>query len=63
LVDEKKMLVSAALEHCVRVEEGSVAGSGEDGGRKIVIKDGKAVIAVPDEVMKIWRGYEQRGRK
>lgn len=56
------MLVSAALEHCVRIDEGSLIGSGEDEGRRVVNKDGKAAIEVPEDVMRIWRDYEVRGK-
>ncbi|KFX88100.1 hypothetical protein O988_09154 [Pseudogymnoascus sp. VKM F-3808] len=58
LPDEKRFLVSAALEHIFRVGPGTVKGE-----RKVVIKEGKAVIEVGEEVWRVWREYERRGEK
>ncbi|KFY38589.1 hypothetical protein V495_06478 [Pseudogymnoascus sp. VKM F-4514 (FW-929)] len=58
LPDEKRFLVSAALEHIFRVGPGTVRGE-----RKVVIREGKAVIEVGEEVWRVWREYEKRGEK
>jgi hypothetical protein len=57
LVDEKRFLVSGALEHIFRVPPGSV-----EGERKVVIEDGKVKIEVGEEIWKVWREYEERGK-
>ncbi len=56
LADERRFLVSEALEHVLIVGAGAV-----EGERKVVIRDGKSVIEVSDEVMAVWREYEKRG--
>jgi hypothetical protein len=55
LVDERRFLVSEALEHIHRVPPMTV-----DGVRKVVIHDGKCLIDVPENVWEVWRGYEAR---
>ncbi len=57
-VDERRFLVSEALEHIYRVGPGSV-----EGERKVVIDEGKPVIEVPEGVWEVWREYEKRGEK
>jgi hypothetical protein len=55
LVDERRFLVSEALEHIHRVPPMTV-----EGVRKVVIHDGKCLIDVPESVWEVWRGYEAR---
>jgi hypothetical protein len=55
-VDEKRFLISAALEHYRIVE-------GVEGRKTVVIEGGVGKIEVPEEIMAVWRGYEERGRK
>jgi hypothetical protein len=55
--DERRFLVSEALEHIYRVPPMTV-----EGERKVVIRDGKCLIDVPGSVWEVWRGYEARGR-
>jgi hypothetical protein len=38
------------------VEPGKV-----EGERRVIIRDGKSEIEVPEEVMKVWREYKKRG--
>lgn len=57
LVDEKRFLMSAALEHIVRVKPGTAGGE-----RKVVIREAKALVEVGEEVWGVWREYE-RGEK
>jgi len=56
LPDERRFLVSEALEHIARVPPGTVKGE-----TKVVIQDGKSLIEVSDEVWRVWREYEARG--
>ena len=56
LPDERRFLVSEALQHIIRVPPGSVKGE-----RKVVIRDGKCVVEVGEEVWSVWREYERRG--
>lgn len=58
LVDEKRFLVSAALEHIFRVGPGTV-----EGERRVVIREGKALVEVGEEVWRVWREYERRGKE
>jgi len=58
LPDERRFLVSEALEHIYRVGPGSVRGE-----RRVVIGEGKCLIDVGEEVWKVWREYEERGKK
>lgn len=58
LSDERRFLVSEALEHICRVKPGTVSGE-----RKVVIREGKALVEVGDEVWRVWREYERRGKK
>ncbi|OBT90526.1 hypothetical protein VE02_01056 [Pseudogymnoascus sp. 03VT05] len=58
LVDEKRFLVSAALEHIFRVGPGTV-----EGERKVVIREGKAVVEVGEEMWRVWRECERRGEE
>ncbi len=57
-VDERRFLVSEALEHIFRVGPGSV-----EGVRNVVIRDGVALVEVPEGVWEVWREYERRGRE
>jgi hypothetical protein len=57
LQDERRFLVSEARLHIKLVEPGTVRGE-----RRVVIQEGKCVIAIGDEVWKAWREYEARGR-
>lgn len=56
LVDERRFLVSEALEHVHRVPPMTVQGE-----RKVVICEGRCLIDVPESVWEVWRGYEARG--
>lgn len=56
LVDEKRCLGSAALEHGVGVAADMVRGR-----REVVIRDGKALVDVGEEARGVWREYEGRG--
>ena len=56
LPDEKRFLVSAALEHIFQVGPGTMRGD-----RRVVIQEGKAVVEVGEEVWRVWREYERRG--
>jgi hypothetical protein len=55
LRDEKRLLVSLAMEHLVQVGEGTVSGE-----RRMIIQDGKSVIQIEEGVWEVWRGYEER---
>lgn len=55
--DERTFLVSEAMKHVKRVEEGTVVGE-----RKVIIENGKAVVDVGENVWEIWRGYERKGK-
>jgi hypothetical protein len=57
-VDERRVLVSAAGEHLLRVEAGTV-----EGERRVVIENGKSLVEIPEEVWGVWRGYERRGEE
>ena len=58
LPDERRFLVSEALEHIYRVPPQSVKGE-----RKVVIDEGKVLVEVPESVWEVWRGYESRGKE
>lgn len=58
LVDEKRFLVSAALEHIFRVKPGTVKGE-----RRVVVREEKALVEVGEEVWRVWREYERRGER
>lgn len=58
LADERRFLVSEALEHIKRVGPETVSGD-----EKVVIRDGKSVVDVPDTIWEVWRTYEARGQK
>jgi hypothetical protein len=32
-----------------------------EGERRVIIRDGKSEIQIPEEIMKVWREYEKRG--
>lgn len=57
-VDERKFLVSEALEHVVRVPPKTVVGT-----VRVVISEGRVLVDVGEEVWRVWRGYEERGRE
>jgi len=57
-VDERRFLISEALDHIVRVPPKTVVGT-----VKVVIKEGKVLVDVSEEVWGVWRGYEERGRE
>ncbi|KAG4436982.1 hypothetical protein IFR05_007552 [Cadophora sp. M221] len=56
--DERRFLVSEALEHIVRVPPGSVQGL-----VRVVIQEGRSLVQVPEEAWAVWREYEGRGRE
>jgi hypothetical protein len=56
LADERRFLVSEALEHIKRVPPQSVKGE-----RKVVIDEGKCLIEVSDEIWARWNEYKARG--
>lgn len=58
LPDERRFLASEALEHIFRVKPQTVTGE-----RKVVIKEGKQLVEVAEEVWRVWREYESRGEK
>lgn len=58
LPDERRFLVSEALEHIARVPPGTVKGE-----TKVVIRDGKCEIEVSEEVWRVWRSYEAGGEE
>jgi hypothetical protein len=58
LEDEKRFLLSEARLHMKVVGPGLVSGE-----RKVVIQDGKCVIEVADDVWRLWREYEARGKE
>jgi hypothetical protein len=55
LQDELRFLVSEAGTHYLRVEPGTI-----EGEKRVIIKNGKSEVEVPEEVMKVWREYEKR---
>ena len=55
-VDERRFLISEALDHIYRVDPGTVKGD-----RKVVIEEGKSLVEVSEEIWKVWREYEARG--
>jgi hypothetical protein len=57
LVDERRFLVSEAMEHIHRVPPMTVEGT-----RKVVIQKGKCLIDVPETAWEVWRLYEERGK-
>lgn len=57
-VDERRFLVSEALEHIVRMPPRTVQGT-----VRVVIQEGKALVEVPEGVWAVWREYEGRGRE
>ena len=57
LVDERRFLVSEAMEHIHRVPPMTVEGT-----RKVVIREGKCLIDVPELVWEVWRLYEEWGK-
>jgi hypothetical protein len=57
LVDERRFLVSEAMEHIHRVPPMTVEGT-----RKVVIREGKCLIDVPETVWEVWRLYEEWGK-
>ncbi|KAH9222484.1 hypothetical protein DL95DRAFT_326207, partial [Leptodontidium sp. 2 PMI_412] len=52
-VDERRFLVSEALEHIVRMPPRTVQGT-----VRVVIQEGKALVEVPEGVWAVWREYE-----
>ena len=58
LPDERRFLVSEALDHIFRVAPGTVRGR-----RRVVIEEGKPLVEVGEEVWRVWREYEARGEK
>lgn len=56
VTDEKRFLVSEAMQHVRRVDEGTVVGE-----RKVIIEDGKILVDVAEDVWKVWREYETKG--
>ncbi|KUJ17194.1 uncharacterized protein LY89DRAFT_782376 [Mollisia scopiformis] len=54
--DEIRLLGMLAHEQILQVGPGTVKGE-----RKILIKDGKAVVEVPEGAWEVWRTYEKRG--
>lgn len=60
MADEKRFLADYSLSHVVRIPPNSVKGT-----RRVIIKEGKVVddIVISDEVWRVWRTYEERGKK
>ncbi len=56
LPDERRFLVSEALEHIRRFPPQTVKGE-----RKVVIEGGKCLVEVSEAVWRVWREYEGRG--
>jgi len=56
LPDERRFLVSAATEHMKIVE-------GVTGRKTAVVEGGVGKIEVPEDIMRVWRSYEERGQK
>lgn len=56
-VDERRFLVSEALDHIVRMPPRTVKGV-----VKVVIQEGKSLVKVDEEIWRVWREYEARGR-
>lgn len=54
LPDERRFLVSPALDH-LKIAEGV------EGRKTVVIEGGKGMIDVPEEIMAVWMDYEKRG--
>jgi hypothetical protein len=52
--DEKRFLVSEALEHILRVDEGTVLGE-----RRVIIEGGRAVVEVDPEAVKRWKEFDE----
>jgi len=55
LEDEKRFLVSEALNHLKFVD-------GVTGTKRVIIQDGKAVVDIPESFWETWRTYEARGK-
>jgi hypothetical protein len=53
LPDERRFLVSEALNHFKIVE-------GVTGKKIAIIKDGKAMVDIPEDIMAVWRTYEAK---
>lgn len=62
-MDERRFLVSPALEHLVRVENGEGKEGRIEGRVEVVIGEGRCKVDVPESVMEVWRGFEERGKK
>lgn len=56
--DERRFLVSAALDHYKVVPPGTVQGD-----IKVVIEDGESKIEVSEEIWKVFREYKARGEE
>lgn len=56
LADERRFLISEALDHITRVPPQTVTGT-----LRVVIEDGKPLIDIPESVWQVWREYEKRG--
>jgi beta-galactosidase beta subunit len=55
LVDERRFLISEALDHLHKLPPNTVVGE-----KKVVIQDGEVLIDVPERVWILWREYETR---
>ncbi|RFU25504.1 hypothetical protein B7463_g10830, partial [Scytalidium lignicola] len=58
LPDERRFLVSEALEHIKRIPPQTVTGD-----LRVVIENGKPLIDIPETVWELWREYEKRGEQ
>lgn len=57
-VDERRFLVSEALDHIKRVAPRTVKGE-----VRVVIQEGKPLVEVPEEIWSVWKEYEARGKE
>ncbi|TAQ91475.1 hypothetical protein B7494_g129, partial [Chlorociboria aeruginascens] len=55
LPDERRFLVSEALEHVLRVDENTV-----EGDKRVVIQDGKCVLEIGEDIWKVWEGFGEK---
>ncbi|TEY83814.1 hypothetical protein BOTCAL_0024g00220 [Botryotinia calthae] len=56
LADERRFLVSEALDHVKIVETGLITGE-----RKVIIENGESMIDIDRDVMDVWEEYKRKG--
>lgn len=57
MVDEKRFLDRDAEVWFKRVEPGTV-----EGKKRVIVEGGKSLIEIPEQVIRVWKEYEERGQ-